>query len=105
MLQENGRLMHLWKNHKRLLGLGLHLCIFIIIQLAFFAIGDYEDWHIFKLNGGGESVAAFLKPIEDYVHIHQSYQFNVITAFLIVALILHVGSILLEVVVSKRKAS
>ncbi|WP_042220956.1 hypothetical protein [Oceanobacillus manasiensis] len=93
--------INLWKDHKALLGLILHLCIFLIIQLSFFAIGDYNAWHIFKLNAGGENAAAFLKQVEDYIHFHESYQFNVITAVLLVALCLHAGSTLINVLKKK----
>lgn len=95
--------LKLRKGQKALLGLFLHLIVFLSIQLTFSVIGDYHnDWHIFRLSPSGDRAVSFLKPLSDIVQIHESYQFNVMTGILIVALLIHVITILLDFTLFKK---
>lgn len=58
----------------------IHLLIFVMVQLIFFAFDDVTGWkNIFNLNAGGEWVVSKLSPIWEWFHLYNKPQFNLIT--------------------------
>ncbi|MTW88203.1 hypothetical protein F3157_21660 [Virgibacillus dakarensis] len=80
---------------KKLCSWYIHLLIFVSAQVAFFIFDHYPDWHLFNLNPLGEWVKGnFLNHLGGWVQIYKIEQFNWITVFWGIGIVLIIDGLI-----------
>lgn len=55
------------------------LFIFVLLQITFFFLDGYKEWHLFQLNPFGEWTMNYVSPFVDWLPLYTNSYFNLVT--------------------------